>query len=228
MPIFGTWINPTNGGTASAIPPTWTSAQPTSVTNSATSALNYQTATATGTPSAFYQAMANQAVVGGGLVGAGTSNWYYTEETGWMDAQAYYALAQNRVAYYREQTAEDLRLMEEARAQAVRAQEEYIRKTREALDRSRELLLSHLTPEQRKTFEKNQWFVVEGGKTKVKYRINTNTYAGNIHVLVGSKVSHRLCVHCEGVPLHDHHLAQKLWLEHDEERILKIANRQAA
>ena len=146
-----------------------------------------------------------------------------------MDNQQYYELARRRVLYHQEWTAQELQRQEEARAQARRAQEEYIRKSREALERSRALLLAHLDPVQRKTFEKNHWFVVEGGKTKQKYRINTKAYAGNIDVLAGGKITHRLCVHCnDGIPMHDHHLAQKLWLEHDEERILSIANRRAA
>jgi hypothetical protein len=163
-----------------------------------------------------------------GILVPGQPDGFNNPDNPLMDSQQYFALAQNRVAYYHEYTALELQQRAEEQRRIQERQAEHIRKEKQALDRSRELLLSHLTPEQRKTFEKNQWFVVEGGKTKVKYRINTNTYAGNIHVLAGSKVTHRLCVHCEGVPLHDHHLAQKLWLEHDEERILKIANRQAA
>ena len=145
-----------------------------------------------------------------------------------MDSQQYYTLAQNRVGYYRDRTAEELRLQEQAREAARLHHEEEMRLLRLAHGRSRELLLSHLTAEQRRTFEKHKWFVVEGGKTKQKYRIRTEGYAGNIDMMTGSKVTHTLCVHCSDVPLHDHHLAQKLWLEHDEERILKIANRRAA
>lgn len=201
MPLFWGWA--TTGGTASAIP---------------SNAQTYRTAS-----SGLWQAMLNN------QTSASTNNSFWVQDQDvWMDSRQYYALAQNRAGYYRERTAEEHRQQEQAREAARLYQEEHMRLSRLALDRSRELLLSHLTPEQRKTFEKNQWFVVEGGKTKVKYRINTNTYAGNIHVLAAGRVTHRLCVHCEDVPLHDHHLAQKLWLEHDEERILKIANRQAA
>jgi hypothetical protein len=155
------------------------------------------------------------------------SNAFWVQEDDWMNAQ-YLQLAQNRAVYSRELTALELAQQLQARQAAQRQQDEYIERVKQAHARSRELLLSHLDPAQRKTFEKYKWFVVDGGKTKKKYRIRTEGYAGNIDVMAGSKVMHRLCVHCSDVPLHDHHVAQKLWLEHDEERILKIANRQAA
>jgi len=64
--------------------------------------------------------------------------------------------------------------MEEATRGARRAAEQ----RRAALVRSQELLLEHLTPEQRDTFHKNKWFLVIGGKTKTQYRIRTESYAG--------------------------------------------------
>lgn len=100
-----------------------------------------------------------------------------------------------------------------------------------AKHRARELLLQHLTAEQRHTFEKNGWFVVEGSKSKRKYKITANdNCAANIYVLDGEKVKHRICGHCklDQVPLADHLLAQKVMLECDEDSFLKIANRHAA
>jgi len=99
----------------------------------------------------------------------------------------------------------------------------------EAVDRARELLLSHLTDEQRRTFENNGWFVVEGGRTGGRYRIRQG-YAGNVDVLDGDLVSHKLCAHADpvAVPWPDQMLAQKLMLEIDEDDFLAIANRHAA
>lgn len=104
-------------------------------------------------------------------------------------------------------------------------------RTQPAKNRAKELLLTHLTPAQKETFEKNKWFIVEGGKSKQRYRIRTNSQAMNIEVMDGEKVKYRLCAHlnyqCDA-PLDDHILAQKLMLEAAEDDFLKIANRHAA
>lgn len=93
--------------------------------------------------------------------------------------------------------------------------------------KAEELLLSHLTPEQRETFVKNKWFVVQGKKQQ--YRINGTRYAGNIDIMDGEKVTARLCCHCTvDIPLHDHLLAQKIMLESAEDDFIKLANRRAA
>ncbi len=100
-----------------------------------------------------------------------------------------------------------------------------------ACDRAKELLLSHLTPAQKESFEKNKWFVVTGGRSKREYRIRTEHTTVNIDVLDGKKVLHKLCAHpnnASGVPLCDRLLAQKLMLEASEDDFLKIANRHAA
>ena len=111
-----------------------------------------------------------------------------------------------------------------------------------AIDRARELLVSHLTAEQRETFERNRWFVVKGGKSGKLYRIRVGEFvAANIEVLDDRqgylfeversvKITHRLCghLHFHECPLPDHFLAQKLMLEHDEDEFLRIANRHAA
>lgn len=102
-----------------------------------------------------------------------------------------------------------------------------------ARDRALNLLLSHLTPEQRATFEAKKWFIVEGGRSKRQYRIHANdNVAANIEVLDldGRRTLSRLCGHCNitKVPLGDHVLAQKIMLESDEDAFLRIANRHAA
>jgi hypothetical protein len=111
-----------------------------------------------------------------------------------------------------------------------------------ARDRARELLLSHLTLEQRETLERNKWFVVRGGKSGKLYRIrDQGSMVANIEELIVEpqrvmlidevrQASHRLCAHCDlfKYPLGDQLLAQKLMLEIEEEAFLKIANRHAA
>jgi hypothetical protein len=148
----------------------------------------------------------------------------------------YMALAQARVAYTEEQLRaiaraqeEHERLMAEERARQERAQAQSEERRIAALRRSRELLLQHLTPAQRKTFEENHWFIVQGGQSKKTYRIKTTGYTGNIEELRGDRVTHRLCGHLRGAyALHDHHVAQKISLEYDEETFVRLCNRHAA
>lgn len=112
-------------------------------------------------------------------------------------------------------------------AEQVAQRQAEAKRRAEAMTRARELLLEHLTPEQRRMFEKENWFIVEGGKSKTKYRIRGGAVAGNIDVIRNDAVSHRLCCHCDSsIPSHDQHLAQKLMLEHAEDDFLRIANRQ--
>lgn len=100
-----------------------------------------------------------------------------------------------------------------------------------AQSRALDLLIKHLTPEQRETFQKNKWFIVEGGRTGRRYRIrDKGNMVANIDVLEGNSIAHRLCGHCAAheIPLADNLLAQKLMIEADEEAFLRIANRHAA
>jgi hypothetical protein len=125
----------------------------------------------------------------------------------------------------------DLYRQEERRQRA-----ELGRHSEAAMARSRELLLEHLTPTQRESFERNKWFVIEGGKSRMRYRIRAAPHmVANIDVIAvrasgEEAVSHRLCAHCrlDEVPLFDQLLAQKLMLEFDEERFLSLANRHRA
>jgi len=92
-----------------------------------------------------------------------------------------------------------------------------------AFDRARELLLSHLTEEQRATFIENKWFVVIGGRSRMRYRIETGHLVANVRRLDDNA---RLCAHCDlSIPMDDHLIAQKLMLEYDEDAFLAIANR---
>lgn len=119
-------------------------------------------------------------------------------------------------------------------AEADRKRREERARRQSAHDRAQQFLLDHLTPQQQETYTKNGWFIVEGGKTKTRYRIRSNTLMANVDVMVfqpGSKVmeqpSHKLCGHIpsDQVPLGDHLLAQKMMLEFSEDDFLRLANR---
>jgi hypothetical protein len=121
---------------------------------------------------------------------------------------------------------EEFAAAEAAARQAMLERQEAARLAREvAGSRSRELLMSHLTPDQRNAFEQNKWFIVEGGRTKQKYKIHANGSL-NANVEVIGK-NHRLCAHCDhySMPYNDHVLMQKVMLELDEDSFLRIANR---
>jgi hypothetical protein len=97
-----------------------------------------------------------------------------------------------------------------------------------AKERARELLTQHLTPLQRETMERNGWFVIEGGKSGSLYRVHADRVAGNVELLdeAGKKAVASFCCHLDhSYPTHDHHLAQKLILEWDEDAFLSTANR---
>jgi len=97
-----------------------------------------------------------------------------------------------------------------------------------AAARARELLIEHLTAEQRETYQRHGFFVVEGGRSKQKYRIRSGSLIGNVDVLDGDNVRHRLCAHAaHEIPMGDQLLIQKFLLEHDEDHFLRTANRHA-
>ena len=227
MPLFGL-ANVWDTGTATAVP---------------TSLGGLCAATNTATTTAYYQVLFTTGSGGaGGLTNATTACYSALAQANTATTTGYYwggqevtpsqymALARNRVVYCRERTLQEL--AEQAEQQRV-ANELYAQRAeaaRIATERSRQLLLSHLTKQQRQTFESNLWFVVEGGRSKQRYRIHGNSYSGNIHVLqrdlLGDRATHRLCCHCaDGVPLYDHLLAQKLHLQYDEDAFLRMANR---
>jgi hypothetical protein len=123
--------------------------------------------------------------------------------------------------------ADAVRMAEIQRQQA--AAEQQVQAAVAARERAKALLLEHLTQEQRETFERNGWFVVEGGKSKTQYRINPNAHAGNVTQLKKDKAEWSYCGHIDyRYPAYDNALAQKLLLEADEKAFLKVANRRAA
>lgn len=90
--------------------------------------------------------------------------------------------------------------------------------------RARELLLQHLTPKQRASFEAKGFFRVQGGVTGRWYRIRA-ARTMNVEVMgMFGLVKGRLCFMPRNVPLCDQLLAQKVALEVFEERALEIAH----
>lgn len=119
------------------------------------------------------------------------------------------------------------------RAALDRSQRDFDAQHRAASIRSLMLLMRRLTPEQRRTMRKNKWFMVTGGKTGTRYRINTRgSICANVDVLADNneRVVHKLCAHAQAatVPTGDQLLTQKIMLEWAEDEFLARANRHAA
>lgn len=105
------------------------------------------------------------------------------------------------------------------------AEERRLRKIAE--NKAYDLLMRHLTPEQRDEYERLERFhvVAPGGNI---YRIKRGSH-GNIKLLEddgeGLREVESLCVAPGGaIPAFDSMLAQKLWLETDEKEIRRVAN----
>lgn len=118
-------------------------------------------------------------------------------------------------------------------AEAAREREEQARKVlekskaaREAAEKcARELLLSVLSEEQRKEYERDKAFHVEA-KDGTRYRLK-HGWAGNVEELneLGIAIA-RYCIHPNvQIPEADNLVAQKLMLETDPERFRRTANR---
>jgi len=156
------------------------------------------------------------------ITGGTATNYYSPTQAAHQalqQAQIQAQQAQVQITPEQLQRAERERLVEAAKAE----------QRKQAGKLASELLLRHLTPEQKETFAKNNWFIVEGGKTKKKYRIHGDSVAGNVRSLHQDKVDASFCCHCDySIPKDDQLLAQKLTIEYDEERFLKLANRRAA
>lgn len=120
------------------------------------------------------------------------------------------------------QAEEHRRREEELKRQAA----EQARLAQEAEDRAAELLRLTLSPEQLAEFEKDRAFTVISKDGERKYRIKKGWSHNVERIDDAGKRLHTLCAHPETpVPHFDNMLAQKLMLEHDEQRFLKIANK---
>lgn len=90
--------------------------------------------------------------------------------------------------------------------------------------RAEDLLRRELTPEQIEDLEKKQCFYLESVTTKRRYRIDRGTH-GNVKLLgPDGKIIGTYCVQPDNVPVADVMLAQKLWIEGNEEGFEKVAN----
>jgi len=97
----------------------------------------------------------------------------------------------------------------------------------DADSRAYSLLLSCLSPTQRKEFKREGRFTVKAPSGR-KYRIEKG-YNFNITVVLSDErdkgMIGRLCAGpAENIPVYDSMLAQKLWLENNEEGFLRVAN----
>lgn len=124
-----------------------------------------------------------------------------------------------------QEAAEANRRMEEYREGKKVEAERY----RAAKERAEGLLYENLSDEQRAEIKRSKFFVVTGGKTGRRYKINAEGgLSGNVHEIDDSGVlKRRLCAHIDhaaNAPIFDHILAQKLMLEYEEEAFLKVAN----
>lgn len=96
---------------------------------------------------------------------------------------------------------------------------------RECEWRAIKLLWRYLTPQQRKDLEEHDYFFCKGNKTNRKYKIKYTYGNFNVSFRKFFKFESRLCFIPDNFgPLGDKILTQKLMLELDEERVLKIAN----
>jgi hypothetical protein len=102
----------------------------------------------------------------------------------------------------------------------------YAEARKAANDKAHGLLLEHLDNRQRRSLSKRGWFQARGGLTGRQYKIHGDRCAGNIIELEGRKEVAQLCVHADhSIPLGDQLLAQLLHIQHDEEFLLRRANR---
>jgi hypothetical protein len=120
-----------------------------------------------------------------------------------------------------EQQAERERVRsEQATAYVARAAE-----VKEATERAVRLFEEQLSDEQLDQYKKNQSFTVVSRKSGRRYRID-HGIARNVRQLrEDGSIEKTYCCHLAGdFPIHDHMVAQKLFLEHDEDTFLALAN----
>ena len=89
------------------------------------------------------------------------------------------------------------------------------------------MLRSWLTPDQLHQFNEHSWFIVRGGDTGKRYRINYANVAYNVHELDDNEhVVQRFCIVLKGnLPVGDVMLMQKISFEKTELDARRIANR---
>jgi len=104
-----------------------------------------------------------------------------------------------------------------------RAQDARLQAQKLADQKAEQLLKENLSDEQRKEYESDSKFLVEA-KSGRKYEIVKGTH-GNVFLLdENGKRVQKFCVQPAGVPVGDANLAQKLWIEADEDEFVRRAN----
>lgn len=102
----------------------------------------------------------------------------------------------------------------------LEAQRAAVKRVEDAATRAKELLVEHLDPVQRESYEKHGLFIVETPR-KNRYRLSKNHAPRK---LSGDKDAVSYCIHTYGVPREDELLGFKLLLEANEEEFLRTAN----
>lgn len=124
---------------------------------------------------------------------------------------------------------EQARRAREREDELLRQAAEQRRIAEEAEERAEGLLREQLNPDQAAEFEKTRSFTVISKDGQRRYRVDKGFQRNIVQLDDKGKPVLRLCAHaCANLPDFDHMLAQKLWLEHDEELFVKIANKGAA
>jgi hypothetical protein len=115
---------------------------------------------------------------------ASTLDWTYTTSSSASTADWGYATWPTMtIQWVNPAETADQRRVREERVTAERARAVQERAERLVADRRAEqLLVRHLTPEQRRTLRRNRWFVIEGQSGR-RYQIGTAQHAGNIRLL---------------------------------------------
>lgn len=150
--------------------------------------------------------------------------WFDQTSSSTTDSSSYYNYAIQRATLQRLQQLYNRSIYNEPPPPS-RAVPSEARPGSAARSRSRSLLSSCLTKQQRQTLDAHGWFEVWGSRSHRRFRISRRGLVGNVDVFEGAEVVLRLCAHCdERLPLDDHLLAQKLTIESDEDRFLQVAN----
>ena len=109
-------------------------------------------------------------------------------------------------------------------------QEAYLRAEGErakARERAAKLLQENLDPRQLEQLTSKGYFdldVISSNGERRKYRINRGIHGNVKRIDDSGKVLESLCVQPDNVPVEDAMLAQKLWLESNEEMLRRVAN----
>lgn len=166
-----------------------------------------------------------------------TATTSYADEVYWTGWNNTYRRQRQAEELHRQQMLGQVETDEQrAEREARRAEREAVRQAEAAKQaeqklaadsRARELLLAWLDDQQKLDLAAHGWFEVISNNGR-RWRIRTGDLVGNVD-LMPEQGDTRLASYCahppgrDGLPFDDHHLAQKLVLEAEEERFLNVA-----